>query len=147
MMDIEMIASLGLGTADQIADLALAAAAEGGLKVCVAVVDRAGYPLVFKRHPGTPFHSIDIALDKAYTAVSFGFPTGKWDARLAKGSEMLRHGLLQRERFVPFGGGLPIVQAGVLLGAIGISGGREEQDVAIGEAALAEIFGDKASGG
>ncbi len=136
-MAIEMIASLDLGTADEIAALALAEAARAGVNICVAVVDRAGYPLVFKRQQGAPFHAIDIALDKAYTAVSFGFATSKWDKRLAEGSEMLRHGLMQRERFVSFGGGLPIKLGGARVGALGISGGSEAQDVAFGEAALA----------
>lgn len=136
-MAIEMIASLDLAAADEIADLALAEAAKAGIKICVAVVDRAGHPLVFKRQQGAPFHSIDIALDKAYTAVSFGFATGKWDKSLAQGSEMLRHGLMHRERFVSFGGGLPIKHAGARVGALGISGGSEAQDVAFGEAALA----------
>ncbi len=135
-MAIEMIASLDLGAAEDIVDLALAEAASAGVKVCVAVVDRAGYPLVFKRQPGAPFHAIDIALDKAYTAVSFGLATGKWDKRLAEGSEMLRHGLMHRERFVSFGGGLPIKHDGVRVGAIGISGGSEAQDMAFAEAAL-----------
>lgn len=138
-MDIELIASLGLAAANDIADRALAAAAEAGVAVCVAVVDRAGHPLVFKRQPSAPFHSIDIALDKAYTAVSFGLPTGKWDKRLAEGSELLRHGLMHRERFVGFGGGLPIKYDGQRVGAIGISGGSEAQDVAFCEAALAAI--------
>lgn len=138
-MDVEMIASLGLASAEQLADGALAAAAEAGVKICVAVVDRAGYPLVFKRQPGAHFHSIDIALDKAYTVVSFGPATAKWDSRLSKGSEMLRHGLIQRERFVGFGGGLPVRHEGVLVGAIGVSGGTEAQDVQFAEAALAGL--------
>lgn len=136
-MAIELIPSLGLAAAESIADRALIAAEAEGVAICVAVVDRAGYPLVFKRHPGAPFHSIDIALDKAYTAVSFGRPTGQWSERLAQGSEMLRHGLMQRERFVGFGGGLPIMHEGRRVGAIGISGGSEAQDVALCEAALA----------
>jgi uncharacterized protein GlcG (DUF336 family) len=136
-MEIEMTASLALAGADEIADRALAEARRAGIAICVAVVDRAGHPLVFKRMPGSPLHSIDIALDKAYTAVSFGRPTEQWDARLAKGSEMLRHGLLQRARFAPFGGGRPIRHEGAVVGAIGISGGTEAQDVALAEAALA----------
>lgn len=135
-MEIEMIASLGLDSAADFADRALAAAAGSGVKVCVAVVDRAGHPLVFKRQQGAPLHAIEIALDKAFTAVSFGLATGNWDERLARGSEMLRHGLMQRAKFVGFGGGLPIAQDGVLVGAIGISGGSEAQDISIAEAAL-----------
>lgn len=139
-MDIELIASLGIAAADAIADRALAAAEAAGIAICVAVVDRAGHPLVFKRRPGAPFHSIELALEKAYTAVSFGLPTGQWSERLARGSEMLRHGLLQRERFVGFGGGLPILHDGRRVGAIGISGGSEAQDAACCAAALAGGF-------
>lgn len=138
-MAIELIPSLALPTAGAIADRALAAAEAAGVAICVAVVDRAGYPLVFKRQPGAPFHSIDIALDKAYTAVSFGRPTGQWSERLAKGTEMLRHGLMHRERFVGFGGGLPILHEGARVGAIGISGGSEAQDIEFCEAALAGL--------
>ena len=136
-MDVDLIPSLGLKAADAIADLALAEAAQAGIAICVALVDRAGHPLVFKRLPGAPFHSIDIAFDKAYTAVSFGLPTGQWEQRLAERGEMLRHGLMQRERFVGFGGGLPIKVDGTRVGAIGISGGSEAQDVAFAEGALA----------
>ncbi len=136
-MDVEMIASLGLQAADEIADQALAEAARAGVAICVALVDRAGHMLVFKRQPGAPFHSIDIALDKAYTAVSFGRATSEWGPRLADRSEMLRHGLMQRERFVGFGGGVPIKVDGARVGAIGISGGSEAQDEAFCVAALA----------
>ena len=145
-MDTENIASLTLGAADRLADLALAEAARSKVNVCVAVLDRAGHPLVFKRQPGAPFHSIDLAADKAYTAVSFGRATADWSQRLAAGSEMLRHGLMQRERFVGFGGGVPVVVDGQRVGAIGISGGTEVQDVAFAESALAVWLGARAAG-
>jgi uncharacterized protein GlcG (DUF336 family) len=137
-MDIEFLPSLGLGSAERIVDRALRAAADAKVAVCVAVVDRAGYPLVFKRMSGAPLHSIDIAQDKAYTAVSFGRSTAGWERRLEKGSTQLRHGLMLRERFVGFGGGIPIVHEGKVVGGIGISGGTEAQDVAFAEAALSE---------
>jgi uncharacterized protein GlcG (DUF336 family) len=136
-MEIEQIPNLTLGAAERLVDAALAAARVAAVPICVAVVDRAGLPLVFKRMPGAPLHSVDIALDKAYTAVSFGRPTGDWQNRLEKGSEMLRHGLMQRPRFVGFGGGLPVLHEGVRVGAIGISGGSEAQDIAFAESALA----------
>ncbi len=136
-MEIEQIPNLTLGAAERLVDAALAAARVAAVPICVAVVDRAGLPLVFKRMPGAPLHSVEIALDKAYTAVSFGRPTGDWQNRLAQGSEMLRHGLMQRPRFVGFGGGLPVLHEGVRVGAIGISGGSEAQDIAFAESALA----------
>lgn len=136
-MEIEQVPNLTLAGAERLVDAALAAAGAAAVPICVAVVDRAGLPLVFKRMPGAPLHSVEIALDKAYTAVSFGRPTGDWQNRLAQGSEMLRHGLMQRPRFVGFGGGLPVLHAGVRVGAIGISGGSEAQDIAFAESALA----------
>lgn len=137
-MDIDLIPSLSLASAERLADRALAAAAAAGVAICVAVVDRAGLPLVFKRQPGAPLHSIDIALDKAYTAVSFGRPTAAWNERLAPGSELLRHGLIARARFVGFGGGVPVEHQGQRVGGLGISGGSEAQDDEFARQALAD---------
>jgi len=81
----------------------------------------------FLRMPGAFLHSVEIAIDKAYTAASFGFPTSQWMALLAD-DEALRIGLAERPRLVIFGGGLPILEAGELIGGIGVSGGSAEQD-------------------
>ena len=110
--------------------------AEGlGIRINVAVVDRAGTPMAFLRMHGAPLHSIGIAEDKAYTAASFGLSTADWDA-VVGGNEALRAGLAQRDRLVMFGGGLPIVQAGECVGGIGVSGGSEDQDEACARAGL-----------
>jgi uncharacterized protein GlcG (DUF336 family) len=80
----------------QAAHVAVAAAvapAEGqGIRINVAVTDAGGTLAAFLRMPGAFLHSVDIAIDKAYTAASFGFPTSQWGAVLA-GDEMLRIGL------------------------------------------------------
>jgi uncharacterized protein GlcG (DUF336 family) len=107
-----------------------------GVRVNVAVVDAAGVLAGFARMAGAPLHSIDIAIDKAYTAASFGLPTSAWQAALASHSQAVREGLLLRPRFVAFGGGLPIVEAGARIGAIGVSGGTEAQDEDIARAGL-----------
>lgn len=110
--------------------------AEGlGIRINVAVVDRAGTPMAFLRMHGAPLHSIGIAEDKAYTAASFGLSTAAWDA-VVGGNEVLRDGLAQRGRLVMFGGGLPVVHAGECVGGIGVSGGSEEQDEACARAGL-----------
>ena len=140
-MNTHTLTSITLDAADRLVNAALRCAEAAGVSICVAVVDRSGHLLAFKRHPLAPLHSIEIAQDKAWTALSFKRPTGHWQAILESRSEMLRHGLMQRPRFVGFGGGLPIEAAGELIGAIGISGGSEAQDVAFAEAALAEIGG------
>lgn len=110
-----------------------------GVRVNVSVVDAAGVPAAFARMAGAPLHSIDIAIDKAYTAASFGLPTGEWQAALQSHSEAVRAGLVLRPRFVAFGGGLPIVECGERIGGIGVSGGSEAQDTDIAHAGLREL--------
>jgi uncharacterized protein GlcG (DUF336 family) len=110
-----------------------------GIRINVAVVDTGGNLAAFLRMPGAFLHSIDIAIDKAYTAASFGLPTSQWHAALQQHSEAVREGIVRRPRFVGFGGGLPLQEAGQRLGGIGVSGGSEEQDEACAQAGLAAI--------
>lgn len=110
-----------------------------GAPVNVAVVDASGVLAAFLRMPGAPLHSVDIAIDKAYTAVSFGLPTHLWAEALQSHSAAVREGIVLRPRFVAFGGGLPIVEAGQRIGGIGVSGGTEDQDHAIAQAGLAAL--------
>lgn len=110
-----------------------------GIRINVAVVDAGGNLAAFLRMPGAFLHSIDIAIDKAYTAASFGLPTSQWHAALQDHSAAVREGIVRRPRFVAFGGGLPIVEAGQRVGGIGVSGGSEEQDEACAQAGLRAI--------
>ena len=109
-----------------------------GIRVNVAVTDGAGVLMSFLRMPGAFVHSVDIAIDKAFTAASFGFPTAGWKDAVAA-DELLRIGLNQRPRLVMFGGGLPIREAGALIGGIGVSGGSAEQDEECARAGLAAL--------
>lgn len=117
---------------------AVAHAEAQGLRINVAVTDASGVLMAFLRMPGAFLHSIDIAIDKAYTAASFGFATSQWAAALA-GDELLRIGLNQRPRLVLFGGGLPVVENGQRIGGIGVSGGSAEQDEQCAQAGLRAI--------
>lgn len=118
---------------------AVQAAAQQGLRVNVAVVDAAGVLAAFLRMPGAPLHSVEIAIDKAYTAVSFGLATGQWAEVLKAHSAAVREGLLQRPRFVAFGGGVPLYDGGQVIGAIGVSGASEAQDEALALAGMSAI--------
>jgi len=136
--------AIELGAALRAVQAAVRHATQLGVCVNVAVLDSAGVLAAFARMPGAPLHSIDIAIDKAYTAASFGLPTGAWQQALASHSEAVRAGLVLRPRFVAFGGGIPIVERGVRMhgariGAIGVSGGSESQDEAIALAGLAAL--------
>ena len=121
---------------------AVAHAGALGVRVNAAVTDGAGTLMAFLRMPGAFLHSVEIAIDKAYTAASFGFPTAQWPGILA-GDEALRMGIAQRPRLVVFGGGLPIVEDGgdgrQLIGGIGVSGASAEEDEACARAGLRAI--------
>lgn len=118
------------------ASAACAAPKAQGLRVNVAVVDASGVLAAFLRMPGAPLQSVDIAIDKAYTAASFGVAIGRWTELLAAHSPAVRDGLPRRPRFVAFGGGVPVVEDGVAIGAIGVSGASEAQDEACAQAGL-----------
>lgn len=112
---------------------------EADIRVNVAVVDSGGNLVAFLRMPGAFLHSIDIAVDKAYTAASFGLPTSAWSRVLAQDSEAVRSGIPMRPRMVCFGGGLPVRHEGQLIGGIGVSGGSELEDEACARAGLSAV--------
>jgi uncharacterized protein GlcG (DUF336 family) len=114
-------------------------AASLGIRINVAVVDSGGNLVAFLRMPGAFLHSIDIAIDKAYTAAGFGLATSAWTEALAMHSPAVRNGLPLRPRMVCFGGGLPLRHQGRLIGGIGVSGGSEEQDQACARAGVLAI--------
>jgi uncharacterized protein GlcG (DUF336 family) len=98
-----------------------------GWKINVAVVDRGGNLMSFLRMPGAFIHSIDIAIDKAYTAASFGFPTKAWMSAIGH-DEGMKFGFSNQPRLIVFGGGLPIRTGDDWIGGIGVSGASESED-------------------
>ncbi len=115
--------------AAEVARGAIEHACSQGLKVCAAVVDRHGSLMSLLRVPGAPFHSTGIATDKAYTAASFGLATGEWGKVLPTLSETVQQGVPLQPRVVLFGGGIPIMHEGSCIGAVGVSGATEDQDI------------------
>jgi uncharacterized protein GlcG (DUF336 family) len=111
-----------------------------GWRINAAVVDRGGNLMAFVRMPGAFIHSIDIAIDKAYTSASFGFPTKAWMGAIGHDDGM-KFGFSSQPRLIVFGGGLPIrtEDGGEWIGGIGVSGASEEQDEECARAGLAAI--------
>jgi uncharacterized protein GlcG (DUF336 family) len=118
-----------------------AKASELSVPMNIAVVDESGVLKAFSRMDGAALLSVQIAQDKAYTAVGFGMPTHGWfdfiknDPPLAAGAPS---GI---DRLVIFGGGYPISIDGAVVGAIGVSGGHYSQDQEVAEAGLAVVSG------
>ncbi|HJW25082.1 MAG TPA: heme-binding protein [Rhodocyclaceae bacterium] len=117
---------------------AVAHAEAQGWKINAAVVDRGGNLMAFLRMPGAFLHSIQIAIDKAYTAASFGFRTKDW-MDLVGSDEGMKLGFSSQPRLIVFGGGLPIGGKGEWIGGIGVSGASEAQDEECARAGLAAI--------
>jgi glc operon protein GlcG len=104
------------------------------LGAAAAVVDEHGELLAFIRTDGCRLPSIQIAINKAYTAAREQIPSGELGRRSREGGfPMTNFGEL---RYVTWGGGLPIVINGVTVGALGVSGLPEAKDIEIAQSAL-----------
>jgi uncharacterized protein GlcG (DUF336 family) len=119
-------------------DAAQKTAGEIGVPMCIAVVDESGILKGFVRMDGAAQLSVDIAQDKAYTAISFGMPSHAW-FDFIKGDAPLLHGIVKTPRLIVFGGGYPIEVDGKIVGGIGVSGGHYEQDMKVAQGALAAL--------
>ena len=137
-MIIESSKSLNYKAAMAACNAALEKASKLNIKINVSVVDSSGLELAFLRMNGSFIHSIDIAKDKAYTSASFGFATNQW-TDIFKEAPHLEQGFSNRNRLIPFGGGLPIFENSVKVGAIGVSGGTEEEDIICAQYAIEKI--------
>ena len=114
-------------------------AEELNISINVSVVDNKGLEMAFLRMENSFIHSIDIAKDKAFTSASFGFPTDTW-TNIFKQMPHLEQGFSNRNRLIPFGGGLAIFdEDNVKVGAIGVSGGTEEEDIICAKYAIEQI--------
>lgn len=115
---------LTLEAATRVADAAEAEARRNNWAVSIAVLDDSGQLLLFRRMDGAKLVATDIAIRKARTAVYFQGPTKDLEAEVAGG----RTALLPIDGFMPLEGGVPILAAGQLVGAIGVSGVTGAQD-------------------
>jgi len=116
---------------------AVAEARKNNWFMAIAVTDTAGNLVYFERMDNTQTGSLNIAVGKSRSAALFRRPTKVFQDLVAKGSEFTY--LLSLEGAVLVQGGIPIVQDGRIVGAIGVSGGTGPQDVQVAEAGLAAI--------
>ncbi|MFZ6712470.1 GlcG/HbpS family heme-binding protein [Undibacterium sp. TC9W] len=129
-------ASITRDAAQALIIAASAAARDIGIDVTIAVTDNAGHLKAFERADSAAFLTVDVAIDKAWTAASFGLPTHTWTAIIS--NDVVAQ-LAHRPRLVAVGGGCPIVENGKVIGGIGISGGNALQDQQAAEIALAAL--------
>ena len=123
--------------ARQAAAAALAEAARNDWTMVVAIVDTGGHLVYLERMDDAQIGSVAVAQTKARSAALFKRPTKVLQDALAAGGEGLR--VLALEGAVPVEGGVPLIVAGKIVGAIGLSGGTSAQDGQCANAAAAAI--------
>jgi len=124
--------SITAETAKKLAAPALAEAKKNNWAMAVAIVDPSGDLVYFEKMDDTQAGSTVIAVDKARSAARFKRETKAFQDALAAGGVGLR--ILALNGAVPVEGGIPLVVAGKIVGAIGASGGTSEQDGTVARA-------------
>src|SRR3954466_6894478 len=114
-------------------------AQEIGVPVVIAICDESGVLKAFSRMDGAALLSVQVAQDKAYTAVGFGISTDGWHDFIKADPPLALGAPSGIDRLVVFGGGYPISIGGKLAGAIGVSGGHYSQDMDVAQAGLSAV--------
>src|SRR5262245_13077243 len=131
--------SLTLDDAKRMLQAGEAAAASIGIAYNIAIVDAGGSLVAFARQDGALIGSIDLAIGKAVTARIFNKPTSLLAELAQPGAPLFGIEQSNSGKVVIFGGGLPVLVSGTIVGAVGASAGTVEQDIAVAEAAAAAI--------
>src|SRR5580698_2919363 len=111
-------------------------AAEIGIPYNIAVVDSGGGLVAHVRMDGAWLGSVDIAINKAWTARAFDASTEDLSHLTQSGQQGFGLNTTNNSKVVIFGGGIPVKRDGVVIGAVGASGGSVAQDIAVAQAAV-----------
>src|SRR5947209_2269534 len=129
--------SVSAALARRIIAAAEAKAAEIGTPMVIAVCDESGVLKAFSRMDGATLFSVQIAQDKAYTAVGFGMPSDAWHPFIKDDPPLAAGAVAGIDRLVIFGGGYPIKLGEQIIGGLGVSGGHYSQDMEVAQSGLA----------
>ena len=122
---------ISLDRAQAAIDAAVVEAKKRDWKMNVAVVDSGGNLVAFQRMDGAMLASIQIAEHKARAAATFRHPTKVFEDGI---NLMHLNYLLAFDGVIASRGGIPLIEQGVIIGAIGCSGGTDSQDEIVSEA-------------
>ena len=136
--DVPYGSPISLDRAQAVVNAAVAEARRRNWKMNVAVADSGGNLVAFQRMDGAMLASIKIAEHKARAAVIFRRPT-----KVFEDGVQLMHltYLLAFDGIIASRGGIPLIDGGVIIGAIGCSGGTDSQDEVVSEAGAEAIVG------
>jgi len=110
-------------------------AREIGQPMNIAVVDAGANLVAFERMEGAWIGSIDIAINKAFTARAFDIETRALAENSQSGDQFFGIHASNHGRVMIFAGGVPLKHGNQVVGAVGVSGGSGKQDQTVAEAA------------
>jgi glc operon protein GlcG len=131
--------SLGAGEAQLAIQVIQSELVRRGKSAVIAVADDHGELIGLLRGDGAPLPSIVIATNKAWTAARErkpSFELGQASRDPQKGFDMAYYG---DSRYIGWGGGVPVVVAGTVVGAIAVSGLSQEEDMELAGIAAAAV--------
>jgi uncharacterized protein GlcG (DUF336 family) len=114
-------------------------AAEIGIRCTITVIDSGGNLVAAARMDGAVLASIETSYTKARTSLLFASPTADLTAEVQPGQPMFSIGSAMSEPLAFLAGGVPIVDTGKLIGAVGVGGGASHQDHDVATTAIAAI--------
>ncbi len=117
-----------------------AKAREIGVDLDIAVVDDGGHLLAFIRMDGARVTSIDVSINKAFTAACARRATHEYAAIAGAGGPAFGMHASNQGRFMIVGGGLPVFYRGTIVGGIGCSSGSAEQDREVAQAGIDKLM-------
>ena len=129
-------AGLQLETAKKMLEAGVKKAKKIGVSPVLALVDSGGNLIALNRMDNAPLFSIQVAMDKAFTAALGKLPTENWGTLFKKENFFP---LFVHERWITFGGGFPIINNGIILGGCGVAGGTGAGDIYIARAMLEAV--------
>lgn len=137
--------SLTLADAQSVIAAAQTRAEQLGQPVNVAVVDAGGNLVAHVRQDGAWIGSIDISINKAWTARAFDIETKDLGENAQPGAQFFGIHVTNHGKVAIFAGGVPLSRNGTVIGGIGVSGGSGEQDQEIAAAGAAALSGQPVS--
>jgi uncharacterized protein GlcG (DUF336 family) len=135
---------INLKEARQIIAAAEAKAGEIRQPMNIAVVDAGGNLVSHVRMDGAWIGSIDISINKAFTARAFDISTAELSQNSQPGQQFYGIQNSNHGRIMIFAGGVPLRRNGVVIGGIGVSGGSGSQDQAVATAGASAFANDDA---
>ena len=133
---MKQVLKLTLEDAKKMMDSAINKAIEIGVDMDIAIVDDGGHLMLFTRMDNARITSINISIDKAFTAAAARKATSDYSKAVRNHGPAFGIQTSHQGRFCVVGGGLPLFVDSQIVGGIGCSSGTPDQDIVVAQAGL-----------